>query len=145
MHQFNQDNLICIHLNIFSTYELIVRMCKDNNLDVNPKYIWDFKMNGYHKIWIDKVTYEIIFWTETSNKKIVCLNKQYIQYLRDLKSLVHTKIEKETDGHFETKTPLKSKSEVNQTILDIILDKISSGGLDSLSDRERDFLDKYNG
>ena len=145
MNQFNQDNLICIHLNIFSTFELIVRMCKDNGLEVNPKYLWDFKMNGYHKIWLDKNSFELIFWTESSNKKLICLNQQYIQYLRDLKSLVHIKIEKTEEQKFETKQPMKSKSEVNQSILDIILDKISSKGLDALSDKERDFLDKYSG
>jgi len=145
MQQFNQDNLICIHLNIFSTFELIVRMCKDNNIDVNPRYLWDFKMHGYHKIWIDKVTYELIFWTESSNKKLICLNPQYIQYLRDLKSLVHIKVDKTDENKIETKQPMKSKVEVNQSILDIILDKISSKGLDALSERERDFLDKYNG
>lgn len=145
MNQFNQDNLICIHLNIFSTYELIVRMCKDNNLEVNPKYLWDFKMSGYHKVWLDKVSYEMIFWTESSNKKLICLNQQYLQYLRDLKSLVHIKNEKTESHQYEPKQPPKSKNEVNQSILDIILDKISSKGLDSLSDRERDFLDKYTG
>ena len=145
MNQFNQDNLICIHLNIFSTYELIVRMCKDNNLEVNPKYLWDFKMSGYHKVWLDKSSYELIFWTESSNKKLICLNQQYLQYLRDLKSLVHIKTEKPEEHKFEAKHPMKSKSEVNQSILDIILDKISSKGLDALSERERDFLDKYSG
>jgi hypothetical protein len=120
-------------------------MCKDNGLEVNPKYLWDFKMNGYHKIWLDKNSFELIFWTESSNKKLICLNQQYIQYLRDLKSLVHIKIEKTEEQKFETKQPMKSKSEVNQSILDIILDKISSKGLDALSDKERDFLDKYSG
>lgn len=145
MNQFNQDNLICIHLNIFSTFDLIARMCKDNNLEVNPKYLWDFKVNGYHKIWLDKQSYELIFWTESSNKKLICLNQQYIQYLRDLKSLVHIKTEKPVEQSYETKQPMKSKTEVNQHILDVILDKISSKGLDALSDKEREFLDKYNG
>jgi hypothetical protein len=120
-------------------------MCKDNNLEVNPKYLWDFKVNGYHKIWIDKYSYELIFWTESSNKKLICLNQQYIQYLRDLKSLVHIKTEKPVEQSYETKQPMKSKTEVNQHILDVILDKISSKGLDALSDKEREFLDKYNG
>jgi len=145
MNQFNQDNLICIHLNIFSTFDLIARMCKDNNLEVNPKYLWDFKVSGYHKVWLDKNSYELIFWTESSNKRLICLNQQYIQYLRDLKSLVHIKTEKPLVQEYETKHPMKSKNEVNQTIIDIILDKISSSGLDSLSEREREFLDKYSG
>ena len=38
-----------------------------------------------------------------------------------------------------------SNPEYNQTILNIILDKISSKGIDSLNDKEKDFLSKYSG
>jgi hypothetical protein len=35
-------------------------------------------------------------------------------------------------------------SDLNQSILNIILDKISSKGIGSLTDKEKDFLSKYS-
>jgi len=143
MSNFNTDNLICIHLNVFSTFELIERMCDDNNLDVDPTYLWEFKKQGYHKVWLDKDTYQLIVWTESRNKKIMCLNEQYLNYLRNMKSLVHIKKERTTTAQVETPS-LNKNEDFNQSILDIILDKISSKGIGSLSDKEKDFLSKYS-
>jgi hypothetical protein len=146
MSNFNTDNLICIHLNIFSTFELIERMCDDNNLDVDPKYLWEFKKQDYHKVWLDKDTYQLIVWTESRNKKIMCLNEQYLNYLRNMKSLVHIRKER---TNTQVVTPSNNNNnndqrDFNQSILDIILDKISSKGIGSLSDKEKDFLSKYS-
>jgi len=144
MSNFNTDNLICIHLNIFSTFELIERMCDDNNLDVDPKYLWEFKKQGYHKVWLDKQTYQLIVWTESRNKKMMCLNEQYLNHLRNVKSLVHIKKER-TTAQVKTPNSPSNQNNVNQSLLDIILDKISQKGVDSLTQKERDFLNNYQG
>ncbi len=144
MSKYNTENLICIHLNIFSTFELIERMCNDNNLDVDPKYLWEFKKQGYHKVWIDKQTYQLIMWTESRNKKIMCMNEQYLNFLRNMSSLLHIKRER-TSTQVKNPNSVQYPKDINQSLLDIILDKISQRGVDSLTDKEKDFLKNYQG
>ena len=140
---FNTDNLLCFHLNLFNNFEQVEKMISDRNLEyLDPNIIWDSKMEGRLKIWIDKETHEIIFWTQKGEKKgTLCINSNYLAIINNMKSICYDK---------KTRTPKinvveDSNPEYNQTILNIILDKISSKGIDSLNDKEKDFLNKYSG
>jgi hypothetical protein len=51
---------------------------------------------------------------------------------------------KEEEKKSKTTSSNFNPSDLNQSILNIILDKISSKGIGSLSDKEKDFLSKYS-
>jgi len=148
--EFNTNNLLCFHLNLFNNIEQVEKMIQDRGLlDLNPQTIWDSKMNGRLKIWLDKDTHEIIFWTEKGNQKgTICINATYLSIINNMKSICYDKKVKITETKEEQ--PIQSISngasstDLNQTILNIILDKISSKGISSLNDKEKDFLSKYS-
>jgi len=147
---FNTNNLLCFHLNLFNSFEQVERMIVDRNLpDLDPYTIWDSKMNGRLKVWLDKDTYEIIFWTQKGEKKgTICINAPYLTDINNMKSICYDKREKTPVVKEEPKAKTTSSnfnpSDLNQSILNIILDKISSKGIGSLSDKEKDFLSKYS-
>ena len=147
---FNTNNLLCFHLNLFNSLEQVERMITDRNLlDLDPYTIWDSKMNGRLKVWIDKDTHEIVFWTQKGDKKgTICINSSYINQINNMKSICYDKRVKTPITQEEPKDKTTSSnfdpSDLNQSILNIILDKISSKGIGSLSDKEKDFLSKYS-
>ena len=147
---FNTNNLLCFHLNLFNSLEQVEKMIVDRNLpNLDPNTIWDSKMNGRLKVWIDKDTHEIMFWTQKGEKKgTICINSHYLTEIHNMKSICYDKREKTPVIKEEPKAKTASSnfdpSELNQSILNIILDKISSKGIGSLSDKEKDFLSRYS-
>jgi hypothetical protein len=146
---YNTENILCFHLNLFNNFEQVEKMIKDRNLtNLDPYIIWDSKQNGRLKIWIDSKTYNLLFWTERGDKKgALCMNSQYLQQINNMKSVVYDKRVK-AQAVFDNVNDNKNTenlqpSEFNQKILDIILDKISNKGIDSLSKMEKDFLSSY--
>jgi hypothetical protein len=125
-------------------------MIADRNLpDLDPHTIWDSKINGRLKVWLDKDTYEIIFWTQKGEKKgTICINAPYLTEIHNMKSICYDKRVRTPITQEEPKSKTTSSnfnpSDLNQSILNIILDKISSKGIGSLTDKEKDFLSKYS-
>ena len=152
MKYFNTDNLLCFHLNLFNNIEQVEKMIEDRNLvGLDPEVIWSSKMNGNLKLWLDKETYTIIFWTLTGDKKnTLCINSMYLSELKNMKSMcydkrVKTPVVEEQPKQQDKSTNNVNSSDLNQSILNIILDKISNKGIDSLSNKEKDFLSNYQG
>lgn len=146
--QFNTNNLLCFHLNLFNNFEQVVKMINDRGLtDLDPHTIWDSKINGRLKVWIDRDTHEIMFWTQKGDKKgTLCINVSYLSTINNMKSICYdkkVKISEIKDDDFN-KSVDPSSNDFNQSILNIILDKISSKGIGSLNDKEKDFLSKYS-
>lgn len=147
--QYNTDNLLCFHLNLFNTFEQVDKMIEDRNLkNFDPNIIWGSKMEGRLKIWVDKDSYNIIFWTQKGDRKgTICMSSQYLSLINNMKSITYDKKIK-TPKFEENQTQSNKKSfsspELNQSILNIILDKISSNGIESLNDKEKDFLSKFS-
>ena len=151
MKYYNTENLLCFHLNLFNNIEQVEKMIENRNLvGLDPEVIWSCKLNGNLKVWLDKETYTIVFWTLTGDKKsTLCINSMYLSELKNMKSICYDKKVRTPVVEEQPKMQTKStsninSSDLNQSILNIILDKISNKGIDSLSDKERDFLSKYS-
>jgi hypothetical protein len=147
--QYNTDNLLCFHLNLFNTFEQVDKMIEDRNLvNFDPNIIWGSKMEGRLKIWVDKDSYNIIFWTQKGDRKgTICMSSQYLNLINNMKSVTYdkkVKVSQVTENQVQTNVKNVSSSELNQSILNIILDKISSNGIESLNDKEKDFLGRYS-
>jgi hypothetical protein len=79
------------------------------------------------KVWIDKETHEIVFWTQKGDKKgTICINSSYLNQINNMKSICYDKRVKTPIVKEEPKTKTSSSnfdpSELNQSILNIILD-----------------------
>jgi hypothetical protein len=147
---YNTDNLLCFHLNLFNTFEQVEKMISDRNLtDLDPYIIWDSKQNGRLKIWIDSETHNILFWTQKGDKRgTICMSSHYLTQINNMKSIVYdkkVKVQAVTESNISQPIGKNLNStEINQSILNVILDKISSKGIDSLNQMERDFLGKFS-
>lgn len=128
---FNSNNFICIHMNRFKDLDEFITLLEDNDLDtkIDPNVLLDMKNEGYLKVWFDRETFETIAWTVHPYKRVLCMNYEYTQFLKDSKSITikHNKAPKKDDF-----------------VLNKILDKIAEKGIDSLSSKEKSFLDKFS-
>lgn len=149
--EYNTDNLLCFHTNLFNNFEQIEKMIQDRNLEnFDPLIIWESKMSGRLKIWVDKETHNILFWTQKGDKRgTICMSSHYLTIINNMKSICYDKKVRTPSVKEDEPTQTSGKniqpSELNQSILNIILDKISSKGIGALNDKEKDFLDKYSG
>lgn len=148
--EYNTNNLLCFHTNLFNTFEQVEKMIQDRNLNIDPYIIWDSKSNGRLKIWVDSETHNILFWTQKGDKRgTICMSSHYLTQINNMKSICYDKKVRVPQPQEVQTTSTTSKnvtpSDLNQSILNIILDKISSKGIGSLNDKEKSFLDKYSG
>jgi hypothetical protein len=139
---FTTDNLLCFHLNLFNTYDQVEKMIEDRSLEnFDPNILWNYKIEGYLKVWLDCNSYDLVFWTQKGEKKgTICINVSYLLHLKNMKSVCYDR-----KPHFKLDSESKSNQELNQALLDIILDKILNQGVESLNSKEREFLEKYSG
>ena len=115
-------NIIAIHLNKFKSVEDFQRMLDDNNLDqLDAKKIYEQKSNGCTKLFIDKSTQSVMAYNMKGQKEITFQNNLR-NFLKNLKSIDYNK-------------------GVYIISIDTILDKINKNGLESLSKREKEFLE----
>jgi len=116
------SNVICIHLRRFKSPEEFQRLLDDNELDsIDPEALYNLMLEGFTKIYFDVNTHKIIGLTHIENKKLIQISEDFIIHLRKMNSIT-----------------LKPKNQ-NLTI-DSILDKINLKGIDSLTEKEKDFL-----
>lgn len=115
------NNILSIHLTKFNSVSEIEKALSDNNItNFCAKKLFEHKKNGYLKVFFDKTTQRIIAYTHKDDKKKIQLQTEFKDYLKNLKSI---------------STKKKDLS------LDNILDKISESGIDSLTKREKSFLE----
>lgn len=124
-HKFNKENMILIDLNKHAS-SLFPELLEDNGLDgkICPNALTKFKSNGYIKLWVDPLTFELIAFTHENNKREIQFNLEFISHMKGLKSL-----------------SIKEKK-INYD-MDHILDKISIEGIESLTVNELEFLNSF--
>lgn len=100
--------------NLLQQYEL--------NL-IDGESCFSLMQDGFTKIFIDKKTYKLIGYCHQSNRKMVQISDDFISHLRKMDSI-------------SIKKP-KTKYKLS---IDSILDKINEFGLESLTQKEKEFL-----
>lgn len=124
-------NFIKVDLRIINTLENCIRILKDNNISeekVSAQKLFDLK-SSIDIIFFDDQNLSLVAFIRKKEKQIEFV-KEFYDDLHDLDALKYTK--KQINLQSET---LK---------LDLILEKISSKGLNSLTPREREFLDNQS-
>ena len=119
----NMKNITCIDLTKFNK-EKLVEVAKIFKVNVNV--LLDNKVNGYAKLFIlrEGKTGIIIAYTTKEDKEITYTN-------------AFTKVLSRMDSVEIVKEPV-------QFDVDVILEKISKWGMDSLKSDEKDFLDNLS-
>ena len=112
-----KNNIICIDLRMFNHLKL-KEVC--DKYDFHYETLLENKNNGFAKLWIDSSTKLII---ASSMKKDNRVN--YSDAFTDLLSNI---------------SPIELQKQPKSFDLDSILEKISSYGIDSLKQDEKDFL-----
>ncbi len=109
-------NIICIDLKMFNHIKL-EEICQLHGL--NYEVLLQNKYDWFAKLWIDKSTMSIIAFNQKKNDSVT-ISELFVEQLLQIKSIELPK--KEMD-------------------LDTILEKISKFGIDSLNDKEKNFLE----
>jgi len=115
------QNAIVIHLNKFKSVEDFKRLLDENNIkNIDAAKLFEHKESGYTKIFFDKDTFIAFAYVHKSSKDII-IQDDFKDFLKDLPSL--------------------SFKPTNVVLnVDVILEKISEKGIDSLSKKEKEFL-----
>jgi hypothetical protein len=79
--------------------------------------------DGFTKIFIDKNTYKLIGYCHESNRKMIQISEDFISHLRKMDSIT-----------------IKNPKIKYKLSVDSILDKISELGVESLTEKEKEFL-----
>jgi hypothetical protein len=120
-----------IHLTRYSEFEEYHQLCIDNDLiNLDAEYLFKLSEDGYTKVFIDSETHKIIGLVHHTVKKDIIFNDEFISNLKNLPSLT-----------IKSKQTNYQSGEQKRDRLDVILDKISKSGIESLSTNERKFLD----
>lgn len=121
------ENVISIHLNRFKSVEDFQRLLDDNGIEnIDANKLFEHKESGYTKIFFDKNTFEAVAYVHESSKKEIIFQDNFKDFLKNMPSL-----------SFKTDTKMSLD-------VDVILEKISEKGIDSLSKKEKEFLDNLN-
>jgi hypothetical protein len=108
----------------FKSVESFQKLLDDNGIqNLDATKLFEHKESGYTKIFFDKNTLEAVAYVHESSKKEIIFQDDFKEFLKNMKSL-------------SSKTDNKIVLDV-----DVILEKISKKGIDSLSKKEREFLD----
>ena len=118
------ENVVSIHLKRFKSVEDFQKLLDENGIqNLDATKLFEHKESGYTKIFFDKNTFEAVAYVHESSKKEIIFQDDFKEFLKNMKSL-------------SSKTDNKIVLDV-----DVILEKISEKGIDSLSKKEREFLD----
>ena len=121
-------NCIVIDLTLFN-YQNLGRVLEASNLsDVNLEFLESSKKDGFAKLFFDIESSIVVAFTIKKNREEIILTSDFTDLLHTLKSVTITKASEElTTDKFNT-----------------LLEKISNHGINSLSTKERNYLDKYS-
>lgn len=121
-------NCIVIDLTLFN-YQNLGRVLEASNLsDVNLEFLESSKKDGFAKLFFDIESSMVVAFTVKKNREEIVLTSDFTDLLHTLKSVTITKASEElTTDKFNT-----------------LLEKISNHGINSLSTKERNYLDKYS-
>ena len=124
------ENIICIDLTKFNNEQLI-KIAEQYNIDYDSLLI--NKKNGFAKIWLVKDTNIIIAYTSKGDDSL-----RYMSTFTELLKLTENVSLKSVEKIKDVKEP-----EIILNV-DIILEKISKYGIESITDKEKRFLDNLD-
>jgi hypothetical protein len=118
------QNIISIHLTRFKSVEDFQNLLDDNGIEnIDAKKLFEHKEAGYTKIFFDKTTFEAIAYVHKLSKKEITFQDDFKSFLKEMPSISF------------------SNDDSVYLDVDVILEKISERGVDSLSRKEKEFLD----
>lgn len=121
-------NCIVIDLTLFN-YQNLGRVLEASNLsDVNLEFLESSKKDGFAKLFFDIESSMVVAFTIKKNREEIILTSDFTDLLHTLKSVTIT----------------KASEELTTDKLNTLLEKISNHGINSLSTKERNYLDKYS-
>jgi len=121
-------NCIVIDLTLFN-YQNLGRVLEASNLsDVNLEFLESSKKDGFAKLFFDIESSMVVAFTVKKNREEIVLTSDFTDLLHTLKSVTIT----------------KASEELTTDRFNILLEKISNHGINSLSTKERNYLDKYS-
>lgn len=119
------QNIISIHLTRFKSVEDFQNLLDDNGIkNIDPKKLFEHKEAGYTKIFFDKTTFEAIAYVHKLSKKEITFQDDFKSFLKEMPSI-----------------SFSNNDDSSSLDVDVILEKISERGVDSLSRKEKEFLD----
>ena len=124
------ENIICIDLTKFNNEQLI-KIAEQYNIDYDSLLI--NKKNGFAKIWLVKDTNIIIAYTSKGDDSL-----RYMSTFTELLKLTENVSLKSVEKIKDVKEP-----EIILNV-DVILEKISKYGIESITDKEKRFLDNLD-
>lgn len=121
-------NCIVIDLTLFN-YQNLGRVLEASNLsDVNLEFLESSKKDGFAKLFFDIESSMVVAFTVKKNREEIVLTSDFTDLLHTLKSVTIT----------------KASEELTTDRFNILLEKISNHGINSLSTKERNYLDNYS-
>lgn len=130
------DNIVQINIRNLN-HNQISNICEENNFPENIKNdLIDAKSKKIKVIYFDKNNFDVIGYVDKDSDNII-ISKAFLEMLKDSKDLKPVKKSKKVDV-VETTNPKEFK--FDQKRLDIILDKISEKGMESLTENEKNYL-----
>jgi hypothetical protein len=119
------QNIISIHLTRFKSVEDFQNLLDDNDIkNIDAKKLFEHKEAGYTKIFFDKTTFEAIAYVHKLSKKEITFQDDFKSFLKEMPSI-----------------SFSNNDDSSSLDVDVILEKISERGVDSLSRKEKEFLD----
>ena len=121
-------NCIVIDLTLFN-YQNLGRVLEASGLfDVNLEFLESSKKDGFAKLFFDIESSIVVAFTIKKNREEIMLTSDFTDTLHTLMSVTVAKVSEElTTDRFNK-----------------LLEKISDHGIDSLSTKERNYLDSYS-
>lgn len=117
-------NIVVIDLTIFNNEKLKEVVKLFPGIEINPESLVQDKKNGIKKLFLDTVNLVVVGYTTKSKPGELIFTDDFSQKLQSIDPVTLPK---------KVRGPLS---------IDSILDKISKWGIDSLSEDEKNFLDK---
>jgi len=127
------DNIVQVNINNLNVNQ-ITNICVENNFPDNIKNDLISAKNAKYKIiYFDKNNFDVVGYVGKDSDNII-ISKAFLEMLKDSKDLKPVKKSKKVDI-------IDSKEfKFDQKRLDIILDKISEKGMESLTENEKNYL-----
>lgn len=117
-------SVILIDLTNITDVKDLELLIEDNGFDnIDAIKLMDHKKKGYRKLFFDKQTQATLAYTHINSSDKIIIQDNFQDFLKKLKPIDFTK-------------------DVKDISIDSILDKINESGIQSLSKREKQFLDE---
>lgn len=107
-------------------------LCKDNNLNVKPSFLFKWK-EDYNEVWLDPNTHEVMCYKQ-KGQSILFVSNSYEKNFQEIPPIKSKK---------NKKSPINFSKESMESNLNEILEKITQYGKSFLTDSETKFLEDF--